>query len=558
MRHHHHPHHHRHVVGHRHIPAGPGAALAQLTVPIIVGLLIGGAILALLRYRRLRWTWALFLAPLAFLSWPIDWRVGLALAVGATFATAAGARWHMEAIGRGGEEARAAKEAIGPLACLRLLIAERHGRRAQAKDGRFPLGRTPDGHVARVPLGRAEHGVHALLAGVTGGGKTWTMMRIIQAHILAGQAAIVLDPKGDHHLRAMLRATAAALGVRFREWGVAGPSVYNPIGRGSATEIADKAIAGHDWTEPHYELATRRLLGLALATMRAAGLWPPTLSGLVAHMDPDRLDALADKVGGDIAVSVRAYVDGLGAQGRADLRGGRDRLAILCESELGRWLDPALAGDGEQIDLAACLDRGEIVYVCLDSDRYPAASKLLASALVIDLAGLVGARQGSGRAGLLALDEFSALAAEHVARLAARARGAGISLLLGAQSLADLRAARPGDTTDTMTEQILSNVEYVVCHRIADPDSAERLARVGGTRPAWTLTQRVEGHGWRAPRGEGTRTRGREFRVEPDRFKSLGVGEAVLLHPTARRPARVVRIWPPEPPQAGSRKGASR
>jgi hypothetical protein len=548
-------HHHRHFAG-----VHPGAAIGRLTVPIIVGLLIGGAMLALLRYRRLRWTWALLLAPLAFLGWLVSWRVGLALGVAATTAIGAGARWHMESIGRGGEEARAAKEAVGPLACLRLLIAERHGRRPQGRGGRLPLGRGRDGRVAWVPLGRAGHGIHALLAGVTGGGKTWTMMRIIQAHVLAGQAAIVVDPKGDHRLREMLRALAAALGVRFREWGVAGPSVYNPIGRGSPTEIADKALAGHDWSEPHYELATRRLLGLALATMRAAGLWPPTLSGLVAHMDPDRLDALADRAGGEVAASVRAYLDGLGAQGRADLRGGRDRLAILCESELGRWLDPALGGEGEEIDLAACLDRGEIVYFRLDSDRYPAASKLLASALVIDLAGLVGARQGAGRPGLLALDEFSALAAEHVARLAARARGAGISLLLGAQSLADLRAARPGDPTDTMTEQILSNVEYVVCHRIADPDSAERLARVGGTEPAWALTQRVEGHGWRATRGEGTRTRQRDFRIEPDRFKALGTGEAVLLHPTARRPARVIRIWPPEigPAAAGRRRHSPR
>jgi hypothetical protein len=305
-------------------------------------------------------------------------------------------------------------------------------------------------------------------------------------------------------------------------------------------------LSGHEWSEPHYELATRRILGLALQTMQAAGEWPPTLSGLVTYMDPERLDALADRVGGDLAASVRAYVDGLGAQGRADLRGGRDRLAILCESELGPWLDSSLGGGGgEEIDLAAAYENREIVYFRLDSDRYPAAARLLASALVIDLAGLVGARQGSGRPGLLALDEFGALAAEHVARLAARARGAGISLLLGAQSLADLRAARPGDPTDTITEQVISNVEYLVCHRIPDADAAERLARVGGTRPVWITTERVEGHGRRQPGGEGTRTREREFRVGPDTFKSLRPGEAVLLHPTAPRPAQVIRVWPP-------------
>jgi hypothetical protein len=522
-----------------------GAALSQAVVPFAAGLLFGGALIVYFRARRPRWTWALFIVPVACGAWPVSWRAGLVLALGSIVAVAGGVHLDIEAGRKGGEEARAAREAIGPLAGLRILIAERHGRRAQPKDDAFPLGRTPDGRIAWVPFGRIGHGIHALLVGVTGGGKTVTLMRIIQAHVLAGIGAVVVDPKGDRRLRAMLRALAAALGVRFREWSPSGGTVYNPLGAGDVDEIADKALSAHEWTEPHYEMATRRLLGLALATMRAAGEWPPTLPGLVANMDPDRLDALADRIGGEVAASVRSYVDGLGSQGRADLRGGRDRLAILCESGLGRWLDPSRGG--EEIDLAGCLDRGEIVYFRLDSDRYPAASKLLASALVIDLAGLVGTRQGSGRPGLLALDEFGALAAEHVARLAARARSAGISLLLGAQSLADLRLARPGDPTDTMTEQIISNVEYIVCHRIADPDSAERLARVGGTEPAWALTQRVEGGAWHAARGEGTRTRQRDFHTGPDTFKALGVGEAVLLHPTARRPARVIRVWAPEP-----------
>ena len=45
--------------------------------------------------------------------------------------------------------------------------------------------------------------------------------------------------------------------------------------------------------------------------------------------------------------------------------------------------------------------------------------------------------------------------------------------------------------------------------------------------------------------GEGTRTREREFLVGPDQFKRLGIGEAVVIEPAAKRPAQVVRIWPP-------------
>jgi hypothetical protein len=278
--------------------------------------------------------------------------------------------------------------------------------------------------------------------------------------------------------------------------------------------------------------------------MQAVGEWPPTLSGVVANMDPERLDAKADKAGGPLAERVSAYVDSLSAKSVADLGGGRDRLAVLAESELGPRLDPSL-GDGELIDLHRSLRAGDILYFHLDADRYPAASKLLAAALMIDLVGLTAEARHSELGALLVIDEFAALAAEQVSRLFARARSAGLSLLLGTQSLADLRGARPDDPSDTLTEQVLSNVEFTLAHRIGDPDSAERLARLAGTVPSWTTTHRTSGHLLPVQTGEGTRTRAREFLIGPDEFKRLGTGEAVAIQPRAKRPAEIVTVWPP-------------
>jgi type IV secretory pathway TraG/TraD family ATPase VirD4 len=267
-------------------------------------------------------------------------------------------------------------------------------------------------------------------------------------------------------------------------------------------------------------------------------------------MHPETLEDLAAKTSESNKERVTSYLDSLDQRGRSDLGGGRDRLAVLADSQLGPKLDPSL-GDGEEIDVAAALTQGEVLYFHLDSDRYPAASKLLAAALVIDLIGLTADLQDGEMRGLLLIDEFAALAADQVSRLFARARSAGLSLLLGCQSLADLRVARD-DSSDTLTEQVLGNVGFLVVHRIADPDSAERLARVGGTVTSWSITERVSGpaggSSWFGP-GEGTRTREREFVVGPDEFKRLGVGEAVVIDPTAKHQARVVKVWPPSPGQ---------
>lgn len=532
---------------HLHRPVLPLSEHLQAVLPsLLLGLLAAFAAVFLLRAAKLRWSWAPLAAPLALVLWPLDWQLGLGLGLASIGATALGLHWHLEDTQSGGEEARAMREALGPRGFARSRVARRRpseGDRVGA--GGLVLGTTASGGLCRVPFGLSQ-GVHALVLGATGSGKTVSQAAIAQAYLRAGMGVLVTDPKGDGFMRSVLEETAREVGVGFREWSPTGPYVYNPFARGGPTEVTDKALAGHRWSEPHYELATQRLLGRVTATMRAAGKWPPTLSGLVRFMDPDRLDALAAQLGGEIAEAVTEYVDGLTARSRADLGGGRDRLAVLAEGELGRWLDPSL-GNAPELDLLGSLRRGEVVYFHLDSDRYPAASRLMGAALVIDLVTLTAEVQGQGLRGLAVIDEFAALAADQVHRLFGRARSAGLSLLLGTQSLADLRSARPDDPTDSLTEQVLTNVAYLLVHREADPDSAERLARVAGTEPSFTTTRKVGGRReswWSRP--EGTRTPDRQFVVPPDRFKRLGVGWAVVIQASAERPGEVVRVAPPD------------
>jgi conjugal transfer pilus assembly protein TraD len=516
-------------------------ALWSVSLAVFLGVALGAGAFVYLRRRGLRWSWALAAVPFVYVLWLIDWRVGLGLAAASAAAIGLGVHDHDEATRHGGEEARRLADSVGPARFAASRVKRHRAVASRLGPNGLAIGTTPRG-VCRVPFG-SGHGVHALVAGATGAGKTVTQGAIAEAYVEAGFAALSVDPKGDGELRATLEEVAARRGVPFRAWTPDGAAIYNPLARGNPTEIADKALSGHRWSEPHYELATQRLLLQALPTMKAAGLWPPTLSTLVEHMDPERLGALGDRVGGETKERVDAYLGGLTERARSDLRGGRDRLSVLADSELGPRLDPAL-GSGQTIDLDRGLRGGEVLYLHLDADRYPAASKLLAAALLIDLIGLTADLQGEWPGALVAIDEFAALGADQVSRLFARARSARISMLLGTQSLADLRGARPDDPSDTLTEQVLSNISYAVIHRIGDPDSAERLARFAGTVPSWSTTQRVGPDNPLFGRAEGTRTREREFLVGPDEFKRLRTGQAVVINPAAKRRAEVVRVWP--------------
>ncbi len=530
-----------------HIPAAGATGLSgklwALTVPLLIGAAAGLALYFALQHRRLLWTWALLGAPLAYCVFWLDKPAGAALGVATAVALGFGARTHHEAIQHGGEDARAMRDTVGPLRWAWTKLRTRGAVDDRVKGETLAIGRNPRGEVCRVPFG-INRGVHALIAGATGSGKTIDLTAMAAAHVLAGQSALVANPKPDRDMRRRLEAAAACAGVGFHHWSPTGTTVYNPLARGNPTEIADKALAGHQWSEPHYELATQRLLIQVLPTLREAGIWPPSVADLARYMVPERLDALAAKLTEETADRVNNYVDGLGARGSADLAGGRDRLAVLAEGELGPLLGNPGPGQSS-IDLAAALAAGDVVYFDLDADRYPAAAKLLGAALVIDLVGLTAELQGGETGGLLVIDEFSAIAAAQVERLFARARSAGLSLLLGTQSLADLRAASADERSDTLTEKVLSNIEFAIVHRVGDPDSAERFARMAGTVPSWSTTQRVSGKRTMWGQPEGTRTREREFLVLPDQFKRLRVGEAIVINPAAKRSAEVVRIWPP-------------
>ena len=112
MRQRHHPFHH----------------LGELAVALGVGMGAGLAPLLCLRAARLRFTWALLGALPAYVLWQLDWRVGLGVALASFLAFAIGLRWHIDDTERGGEEARRAREALGPHCLETGLGAEAAGR----------------------------------------------------------------------------------------------------------------------------------------------------------------------------------------------------------------------------------------------------------------------------------------------------------------------------------------------------------------------------------------------------------------------------------------------
>jgi type IV secretory pathway TraG/TraD family ATPase VirD4 len=501
---------------------------------VAIGVLFAIVAARLLRSRGLHWSWAAGAVLVAGLLHSPLASVEPALLTAAVCTMMRARRSHREDLEAGADLADAAARRCRPIDLLRggfgaLVLGH---RRAAAggwfRAGEMVVGRDERGRLVSIPFGGTHGGTHTLLVGATGSGKTVTQTWMAVRAIEHGMGAIVIDPKGDGDMRAAVAHAAEAAGRSFIEWTPHGPSVYNPFAHGSETEIADKVLAGERFTEPHYLRQAQRLLGHVVRSLRAAGV-EVDLHTIAQHLDPMHLEMLVRALPADQARSTEAYLDSLSARQLSEITGVRDRLAILAESDVGPWLDPS-ATERSPFDLLEAVRCRDVVYFELDADSRPLLTQMLGAAIVGDLQTTVAALQGRPTPTIVVIDEFSALAAEHVVRLFGRARSAGLSLVLSTQELSDLRL----HGREALLEQVMGNLTVVLSHRQVVPGSAELIASLAGKRGAWRTSRNGAGH--------VSRTRVREEALSAETVMALGLGCVAAIVLSDGREARLAHV----------------
>jgi hypothetical protein len=229
-----------------------GYGLEELFVGAIAVFVGGRVVASVLRRRGLRWTWALLGFPVGYVLFAgnalYEWSICGAAAVACWI----GASWQDSDIAHGADLAEAARARLEMLELLsrwNRRVAIRRG--LWVAGGRLVVGIDVREQPVSIPVGYTS-GCHTLVVGATGSGKTVSEAWIAGRLIDAGHGAIVIDPKGDELLREELQDAAERRDVRFLEWTPQGPLAYNPYANGTDTEIADKALSGEVFTEPHY------------------------------------------------------------------------------------------------------------------------------------------------------------------------------------------------------------------------------------------------------------------------------------------------------------------
>jgi len=572
-----HLHRHHHHVGHHHPrriwPLLPGGHFSPHVSDLLTsvgfwGVGTGLALGLLLFCSRLRFTWA---APLGLVAAMLALGLAPAGSAGAIAsllcAVAAGAwAWHVEHDNeaRGGRHRRRARAKVGPLQWTRRTMERRRVHRSplgaldlrgprewpcfwRRGSARLALGETL---VGREPvwLSFDQLEKHLLILGATGGGKTNSLLWVTTRAVRAGKGALILDMKADPGLAQRVQAEAGLWGRPFYLFRIEGEGqLYNPLAHGDNTARRDRLTASMTWGEDYYRGLFSAHAKIVLDALHAAGR-EPTLQALADWWSAPDLQASLRAIDDEQARErLGAYCADIPRSQLEHISSLRARLTEITDTAAGASLRSG-ASPAEQIDLRDALERRAIVVFSINADSYPAAAATLGNLILQDLVGVVGDLRQARRKvrTLVAIDEFGALSGQQLGRLLSTGRDVGLPVILAGQDLAQLRRV-----SDHFEAEVKANISGLIAHRQSEPDSAEQIARLGGTeeviaetiqinrRPTFSQGKNEPGY----QTGVGSRHLERAFRIGPDQVKELNNGQAAicLWNPASTHLARIHR-----------------
>ncbi len=368
---------------------------------------------------------------------------------------------------------------------------------------------------------------HTLVVGTTGSGKTRLYDLLIAQAILRGEAVFIIDPKGDHELRENARRICEAMGepekfISFhpgfpeksaridplRNWNrpteiasristlipsETGADPFTAFGWMALNNIVNGLLAVDE--QPNLLKLRRYLEGdpgmLVVRALRAH------FEKKVKNWDTRITSYLKSNRGKEIEAYIQFYESEVANESPSpELKGlitsythNREHfqkmiaslipiLSMLTSGTLGDLLSPEADPDDLRpiTDTSRIVSKGMVAYIGLDSLADATVGSAIGSILLADLAAVAGDRYnygvGNNRVNLF-VDEAAEVLNAPTIQLLNKGRGAGFSLTIATQTLADLEV-RLG--SEAAARQVLGNTNNMIVLRVLDGQTQKYIA----------------------------------------------------------------------------------
>ncbi|MBP1525320.1 MAG: DUF853 family protein [Spiroplasma ixodetis] len=352
----------------------------------------------------------------------------------------------------------------------------------------------------KVGLVKSKLNQHTLLIGATGSGKTTTALSIINQLVYKlNQTVIIIDGKGDSDLINKVKAINNNAFI----WTINGNNQYNPFASKSHIVLADKIMSLFDFSEPHYQAVAHSYLLILLETFVNNKI-EMTLSNIIKYFAINDLRKIIKKSNPNYLV-----VSGFDQE---QINGLLNRLRVYAEQ-----INTSI---GIKNNLTTISKNHKVILFSLNSLDYPQLASNMGKLLIQDLKEFASIKPRNQHINLV-LDEFNVFANDSIINLINKTRSFNYQCFLCFQTINDLKTNNK-DLTDT----IFGNTANIIAHNVKDPNSAEYLAKVFGTKTSQKITKQYDTKNKK--KFKGFYSRSRRIHSSSKRFKKIKSWSSIL------------------------------